>query len=363
MSPSSAVHAELSGSPRENAGELRRLLAEREPGWLILPPGRHIIAGAIELTAGWSLHGSVGSDGEPQTRLVQASATEPPFVHVLGSDTAVRDLVLDVPSAHPGPHDGDRWTALTVGRYFYPATPEWIEDVTISGVYVVRAGKCPANSIAVMGAVRRLELTEVDIRGGGTGVAVHWGATGTGVTELTGASFHPHLLRIHDVRVSDAFEGFYLSSVHDVSVTRTRMDDVEIGFRLLPGDNTDRFHEHREDSPVSSRITVRDCEIGWNGDLYALRVAGWGRSEIDHHVTSLEYRDLNISDVLVRPDQAVATETADDSEGRVAVVVENAGSVAFERLRLVGSTGVVPVRLDGRDLPLSALTGATDTKS
>lgn len=349
--------AELSGSPKQNAAELRRLLTAEQPGRVLLPPGRYLVAGNIELTAGWSLHGAVGSDGDPRTTLVQASATERPFVHVLGSRTAVCDVVLDVPTAHPGPHDGDRWTALTVGRYFYPSDPEWIEDVQIRGVYVVRAGRCPANSIALMGAVRELDLTEVDVRGGGTGVAVHWGATGTGVAELTGASFHPHLLRIHDLRVSDAYEGFYLSSVHDVTVTRTRMHDVEIGFRLLPGDNTDRFHEHGQDSPVSSRITVRDCEIGWNGSLYALRVAGWGRSEIDRRITKLEYRDLTISDVLVH------SRSDGPGQDRVAVVVENAGSVAFERLRLAGATGVVPVRLDGRDLPLSALTGAMDTMS
>lgn len=55
-------------------------------------------------------------------------------------------------------------------------------------------------------------------------------------------------------------------------------------------------------------LEVRDCELGWSGGLYALRDAGWGRSEIDRRVT-----------------------------------------------RLDGEPGVLPARVNGADVPLSAL--------
>lgn len=349
---------ELTDDPSRNAAVLRKLLAAEHPGRVSVPPGRWPVAGGLVLGDDWSLNGPQGD--VPQAALVQTDATEEPFVHVLGSRTAVRDLMLEVPLAYPGPHDGDRWTAVTIGRYLYSSAPAWIEDVTVRRVHVARAGQCSANSIAVMGAVRGLDLADVHIAGGGTGVAVHWGAPGQGVNTLTGPSVHPHLLEIRDLYVRKAYEGFYLSSVHDVSVTGSRMSGVEIGFRLLPGDNTDRFHESGAASPVSSKISVRDCEIGWTGGLYALRVAGWGRSEVDRQVTQLDYRDLTISDVVIHPWPQPDT---DAEEGRVAVVIENAGSVAFERLSLADASGVVPVRIDGRDLPLSALAELTDTMS
>lgn len=344
---------ELTDDPRQNAATLQRLVDEAAPGDIRLPAGRHLVAGGLVLTEGWALQGPPGR--LPSATLVQVDPTSRPFVHLLGSRTSLCDLRLEVPAAHPGPHDGDSCTAVTVGRYLYPTTPPWLEDVTVRRLHVLRTGRCPANSIAVMGAVRDLALADVHVHGGGTGLAVHWGAPGVSVGELTGETLHPHRLRICDLHVRDAFEGFYLSSVHDVRVERARMADVEIGFRLLPGDNTDRFHETAGASPVSSRITVRDCVIDWTGSQYALRVAGWGRSEVDRTVSQLDYRELTIADVAVHP-RPVADEGPEPD--RAAIVVENAGNVAFQRLSLADACGVVPVRLDGRELPLSALTAA-----
>lgn len=344
-------HPRLSDDPHENTATLRELLTTGRPGRIWIAAGSHPIADGLVLTDGWRLQGPAGR--LPQATLVQATAVEQPFIHVLGSHCGISDLRLEVPAAYPGPHDGDRWTAITVGQYLYPEPPQWLTDIWLQRLHVLRAGRCAANSIAVMGAVRQIDLADIHISGGGTGVAVHWGAPGNSVDDLTGPTYHPHQLAIEDLYVRKAFEGFYLSSVHDVTVNHSRMSGVEIGFRLLPGDNTDRFHEVAEESPVSSRISVTDCEIGWIGGLYALRVAGWGQSEVDKEISQLDYRDLTISDVIVhawpQPDNEA-------TEGRAAVVIENAGSVAFKRLSLTGSTEVVPVRLDGQEVPLSTLT-------
>lgn len=157
-----------------------------------------------------------------------------------------------------------------------------------------------ANCIALVGAVRHLTLTDVSIVGGCTGIAVHWGAVGDSVSSISGPSYHPHHIDIQDLVVSDAFEGFYLSSVHDVSVQRARLSDVEIGFRLLPGDNTDRFHVG-DDNAIGQRIRVSEARVSWNGPLYAIRIAGWGRSEVDHSVRVLEYRDVVVTDCTLVP--------------------------------------------------------------
>jgi hypothetical protein len=351
MTPGMTIYVPaLDGTPEENGAELRRLLAY-PAGRLQLPEGRHVVAGGVVLTAGWTL---TGSPGDPaRTSLVQAAPAEEPLVHVLGSHVTVEDLALHVPATDAGLHDGDRWTALTVGRYLYPTDAPWLDGVAVRGVHVVRDGRCPANSVAVMGAVRDLDLTGVRIHGGGTGVAVHWGAVGRDVSTLTGPSYHPHHLRLRDLDVSGAYEAFYLSSVHDVTVTDVRADDVEIGFRLLPGDNTDRFHDAAGNSPVSHGIEVRGCELGWSGRLYAFRVAGWGRSEIDHRVTRLDYRDLTVDDIRIRPRPLPGPNGR--TEPRVAVVVENAGPVRFGRIRLDGAPGVLPARVDGADVPLATL--------
>ncbi|MBO0826809.1 MAG: hypothetical protein J2P24_03425 [Streptosporangiales bacterium] len=345
----------LDGTPEENAAELHRLLAN-PAGRLQLPEGRHVVAGGLVLTDGWTLAGIPGDGpaGAPRATLVQAAPAEDPFVHVLGSRVGVEDVALQVPAAHPGMHDGDRWTAVTVGRYLYRTDATWLEGVAIRRVHVIRVGRCPANAVAVMGAVRDLHVADVRVQGGGTGLAVHWGAVGRDVSTLTGPSYHPHRLRLRDLTVTGAYEAFYLSSVHDVSVRGVRANDVEIGFRLLPGDNTDRLHDDTGASPVSRGIEIRDCELGWSGRRYALRVAGWGRSEIDHRVTRLDYRDLTVDDIRIRP-QPVRDRNG-HTDPRVAVVVENAGPVRFGRIRLGHSPGVQPARVDGEYVPLSALT-------
>jgi hypothetical protein len=207
----------------------------------------------------------------------------------------ISDLGLRPPPADPGEHGGDLGTAITVGRYLYAGPPEWIADVEIARVHVERPGERAANSIALMGAVRDVTLDGVTVRGGHTGVAVHWGAVGADVATVVGPTYHPHKLTIADLRVRDAVEGFYLSSVHDVRVAGACLRDVEMGFRLLPGDNTDRFAP----PGVGERIEVAGVCVRWTGDKYGVRVAGWGRSEVDGVVSVLRYTDTVIRDCVI----------------------------------------------------------------
>jgi hypothetical protein len=221
-----------------------------------------------------------------------------PVLHVLGGGVRITDLTVCPPPADPGEHGGDAGTAITVGRYLYPAPPDWIADVRLARIHVERPGHRASNSIALMGAVRDVALDDVTVHGGYTGVAVHWGAVGAGVGDITGPSYHPHHLAIRGLRVDDAVEGFYLSSVHDVLVSGAHLHDVEMGFRLLPGDNTDRFLRDPA-AVIGERIEVRDVCVRWTGERYAVRVAGWGRSEIDGMVTMLRYADTVIRDCVL----------------------------------------------------------------
>ena len=82
--------------------------------------------------------------------------------------------------------------------------------------------------------------------------------------------------------------------MHDVRVEGACLRDVEMGFRLLPGDNTNRFVSSSED--VGARIEVSDVCVGWTGPRYAVRIAGWGRSEVDGLVSVLAYRDSTVRD-------------------------------------------------------------------
>lgn len=342
IEPVPPVTPELTGDPAANRELLQRLLDDAAT--IRLPAGEYPVASGLTVPAGAALCGDPAG-----TTLVQPVATEAPLLHVLGSRVLLADLTLRLPDARPGPHDGDRWTAVTVGRYFYPAAPDWIDGVELRNLTVHRAGRCPANSVAVLGAVRDLTVEGLSVSGGGTGLAVHWGAVGTDVTELTGPSYHPHRLALRDVRVVDAFEGCYLSSVHDVSLRGLRCSGVEIGFRLLPGDNTDRFHAGPGDSPVSSRIEVSDAEVGWCG-RYAVRIAGWGRSEVDGSTGVLGYREVSVAGVRLRAEPPLA-----DDADRAAVVLEQAAGVAIHGVRLTGAE-VTEVRRDDVPLALAELT-------
>ncbi|GAA4209418.1 hypothetical protein [Actinocatenispora rupis] len=345
-----SVTPELTDDAEANRALVQELLDRPDAAPVTLPAGRFPVGGGLRLADGRHLTGA--RDGD--TVLIQPDATAAPLLWVLGSGVRVADLALELPVADPGKHDGDRWTAVTVGRYFYPERPEWATDVELRNLTVRRAGRCTANSVAVLGAVRDLTVADVRVSGGGTGVAVHWGAVGTSVSELTGPSYHPHRLRITGLRVTDAFEGFYLSSVHDVAVRDVRCTGVEIGFRLLPGDNADRFHPVSGASPVSSAITVSGCTVGWCGP-YAMRLAGWGRSEVDGRTSHLAYRDVTVTDCALTTEPALPD--APDRT-RAAVVLERADGIVLSAVRLAdGGPEIVAVRRDGVDSGPDVLAG------
>jgi hypothetical protein len=71
--------------------------------------------------------------------------------------------------------------------------------------------------------------------------------------------------------------------VHDVRVVGGCLRDVGMGFRLLPGDNTDRFVA---DPRIGSHIEIADGCVRWTGENYGARIAGWGRSEVDGLVST-----------------------------------------------------------------------------
>jgi hypothetical protein len=290
----------LGADPAANRRLLQQVLDTVPAGKLELPPGAYVIGDGLRVPGGWTIRGAEvagAGGGPPGTWLESIGTTGHPMLHLVGSDVAVSDLGLRPPPADPGEHGGDRGTAVTVGAYLYSATPDWISGVDLRRMHVERPGEQHANCVALMGAVRDVTLHDLTIRGGYTGVAVHWGAVGTDVSTIAGPTYHPHRLTVTDLRVRDAIEGFYLSSVHDVRVEGACLRDVEMGFRLLPGDNTDRF----VDSPaVGSAITIADVCVRWHGPRYGVRVAGWGRSEIDGVVSLLRYRDTVIRDCTLR---------------------------------------------------------------
>jgi hypothetical protein len=317
-----------------DADHNRRLLQEVldtvPPGKLELPPGTHMITDGLRVPGGWTIRGSEvagANGGPPGTWLVSAGTTGHPVLHILGSDVAISDLGLRPPPADPGEHGGDRGTAITVGDYLYQQTPEWISRVDLRRLHVERLGEKHANCIALMGAVNDLTLHDLTIRGGYTGVAVHWGAVGADVASIVGPTYHPHRLTITDLRVSDALEGFYLSSVHDVRVDGACLQDVDMGFRLLPGDNTDRFVNS---DVVGSRIEVANVCVRWHGPLYAIRAAGWGKSEVDGKVSVLQYRDAVIRDCTLRG--------AGTGDAWSPVLIERAAGVALRNVTATTDT-------------------------
>ncbi|GIJ11504.1 glycoside hydrolase family 55 protein [Micromonospora andamanensis] len=343
----------LTDDPTANRQALEQLLTTATGGTLRLPAGTFTLDRGVVLGSGWTLRGAAHGDGPVTTWLTSSSPDGEPVVHVLGSRVTIQDIGFLPPPCAPGEHGGDRGTAITIGNYLYPAETEWIEDVQIRRVEVERRDERAANCVAVMGAVRDITISDVSIVGGCTGVAVHWGAVGDGVDSIVGPSYHPHHLSIRDLRVSDAFEGFYLSSVHDVVVDRVHLSDVEIGFRLLPGDNTDRFHSGG-DNPVGARIRVSGAHVGWNGPLYAVRIAGWGRSEIDQTVRVLEYRDVVVRDCTFVPLPLARAGTGDPQRSRSPIVVEQASGVILEAIRVdlrVDPTATGPRHDDQAEVP------------
>jgi len=311
-------------------------------GSVTLPSGRVPVTGGLVLAAAARLSGS------RNTVLAATAASAQPVVHILGPDAHLSDLTITLPTSKPGPHDGARFTAVTIGDYLYPDAPIWTDGVSLRRIRIQRPAQCAANSIAIMGAVRRTSLCDIEVTGGGTGLAVHWGAIATSVSEITGPSYHPHDLRIKRLTVRDAFEAFYLSSVHDVLVRGFHADNVEIGFRLLPGDNADRYHEDPEASQVSQRISVRGGRIRWRG-IYGIRVAGWGRSEVDRSLRSLPYQRVAVTDCDLT---AIASPPAAASTTRASVVLESAEGVHFSGIAIRGAD-VTEATIDGRATSLA----------
>jgi hypothetical protein len=338
------VKARLTDNAAANRDIIRRHLADRAVE-VRLPKGRFPLAPGCVVGAGRSLRG--------RDTVLVASTTDPtPLFRILGSGATIADLTFELPAADTGLHDGDQGTAVTIGQYLYPAATDWIDDVEVARVRLLRAGRCAANSIAVMGAVRRVRLVDIDVSGGGTAIAVHWGAVGQSVATIVGPSYHPHDLNVAGLTVRDAFEAFYLSSVHDVSVRDVTAANVEIGFRLLPGDNVDHYHEDGTTSQVSSRIDIADCRVGWCG-LYGVRVAGWGRSEVDHRVRRLDYRGVSIRNVRLHAEPALHRR----HDGRRAgVVVDQATGVAFADVKVGGSgDGVAEAIVNGSPTTIGGL--------
>ena len=359
----------LTADPVRNRSLLQEALDSATPGKLELPPGEFVIADGLRVPGGWTIRGAsvVGANGSPAASwLISTGTTGHPMLHVLGSDVSISDLGLKPPPADPGEHGGDRGTAITIGEYLYSAAPEWIQRVDVRRVHVARPADRAANCIAIMGAVRDISLHDVTVRGGYTGVAVHWGAVGGDVSSIVGPTFHPHRLTITDLRVRDAIEGFYLSSVHDVRVIGACLRDVEMGFRLLPGDNTNRFvpspypdaapalpssasaaagaladgdpAQSAPSSPssaadVGARIEIAEACVRWTGPHYGVRVAGWGRSEVDGLVSVLAY-----SDTVIRDCHVVGTGSADAWSP---VLVERASGVDLRGIQVETSSSAV----------------------
>jgi hypothetical protein len=322
----------LTADAERNRHLLQEALDTTPAGKVELPPGEHVIADGLRVPAGWAIRGAsvVGANGSPPASwLVSTGTTGHPVLHVLGSDVAISDLGLKPPPADPGEHGGDRGTAITIGEYLYRETPEWIERVDVRRVHISREGNREANCVALMGAVREITLHDVTIHGGYTGVAVHWGAVGSSVASIVGPTFHPHHLKITDLRVRDAVEGFYLSSVHDVVVSGSCLRNVEMGFRLLPGDNTNRYVPSPASAQIGARIEIADACVHWTGPRYGVRVAGWGRSEVDGVVSLLSYHDAVIRDCRLVG--------VGSGEAWSPILVERADGVSFSGIEMASA--------------------------
>ncbi|WP_018801561.1 hypothetical protein [Salinispora arenicola] len=328
-----AYELELTGDGATNRRAIEELLATGAGGTVRLPAGTFPLDSGVVLGSGWTLSGAEHGDGPVRTWLTSASSDGQPLVHVLGSQVAIQDIGFLPPPCEPGEHGGDLGTAITVGKYLYPAEAEWIEEIRIRRVQVQRQDARAANCIAIVGAARDITVSDVSIVSGCTGIAVHWGAVGDSVDSIVGPSYHPHHITISDLRVSDAFEGFYLSSVHDIEVNRVCLSDVEIGFRLLPGDNTNHFHSSSGNS-VGERIRISRTCVSWNGPLFAVRIAGWGRSEIDHSIRVLEYKDVVVEDCTFVPLPPATPDSGNAQRPRSPIVIEQASGVVLDGIRV-----------------------------
>ncbi|MER7167382.1 hypothetical protein ABT336_15090 [Micromonospora sp. NPDC000207] len=301
------VPVTLGSDAEANRVHLQHLLDSAGGGTLVLPSGTYPLDRGLTVPAGWTVRGTPAG-GTPTTWLTVDTPGDRPVLHVTGGHVAVVDLGLRPAPSRPGEHDGDRGTGLTVGRYLYPDEPEWIDTISVRRVHVDHGTNRAANAVAIMGAVRDVRVRDVTVTGGHTAVAVHWGAIGSRVDTITGPSYHPHRLDLTGVRVRDAVEGFYLSAVHDVAVDGACLRGVDMGFRLLAGDNTDRFHKDPA-VRIGERIDIRDVCITWTGPLYGIRVAGWGRSEVDGMVSHLTYADTTLRDIVLRRPPATSAPT------------------------------------------------------
>ncbi|KXK58434.1 hypothetical protein AWW66_29825 [Micromonospora rosaria] len=327
-----------------NRAHLQKTLDSAPGGTLLLPAGTYPLAHGLTVPAGWTVGGTPpGPDSAgPVTWLTVETPGDRPVLHVVGSGVSLLDLGLRPAPSRPGEHDGDRGTGLTVGRYLYPDAPDWIGGIEIRRVHVDHGANRAANAVAIMGAVRDTTVEDVTVTGGHTGVAVHWGAIGASVDTIVGPSYHPHRLRLSGLRVRDAVEGFYLSAVHDVEVAGACLRGVDMGFRLLAGDNTDRFHRDPQ-ARICERIEIRDVCVTWTGPLYGVRVAGWGRSEVDGLVSRLEYVDTAIRDtVLRRLHDKPGTTTGTAQRGWSPLLMEHADTVVLDNVRLTSTPPTPP---------------------
>lgn len=318
--------------PASNRELLRALVSDRSRA-VTLPAGVIPLSAGIDIPAGTTLQGQVDGAGRPATVLTVLADGPDPLLNVLGSDVRISDLRLELPLSDPGPHDGHRHTAITIGDYLYGGPPYPVRNITLVNVAVHRSAPCAATSVCVIGDVADVAIDQLHVWGGGTGLGVHWGAQGESVSSVRPPTVHPHRIRVDDLHVRYAFEGWYLSSVHDVAIRNSSAEHVEIGFRLLPGDNGARFADPR-DSAVGSAILVQNCSIAWHGPLYGVRVAGWGRSEVDQAVTRLAYRDVVVRSCRLHALALVGDEHPD--QPRCSIVLEEALGVDWEDLDISG---------------------------
>jgi hypothetical protein len=269
-------------------------------GEVLLPPGETHVHGEVQVTRPLRIAGA----GAGRTVLVFHIGARQCAFRILSSNVVLEDVEIRVDMRdQPGPHDGEYGTAVTIGRYLYGEKDQIreIQNVTVRRVAIRRvAGSWPANSIFGGGAVSKVLLEHITIEGGLLGVGFHWGAAGKDVGKITGKTYHPHGLVLRDVEVVDSVEGFWFSSCYDVDVQGVVVRRCSFVFRLLPGDNGARFADAAEKPKISSNIAIRNVyAYDVISTLFAVRITGWGRSEIDKKESLVAYRDTSIENVII----------------------------------------------------------------